>query len=1102
MEGSYGNVFPATNSAMAARPPPSSGADAYKVNVSRQKTRKWAEFKPQNYDGGDWGDEYDDDDADADEPDEPPPPPSKPMGPRLPGVPPALRQFQPVGPMPLQVHTQPAPAAVLGRPQQTDTGSPLFSGNASERAVGERTVSSQSSVISPGLRRMSPAPPSAGPSVATRFPLRKSSIGQHDSPDSQPGSTSKPWAEARSASPANATAKSPTTPNKPLPFIRPADIYRRMEEEKERERKSSMDSSSRASLDSGTVGRPAERTDLAAKSQMDSTADQSHPVAGAALEGGVESSRNPRPSLAPVAERKSEYGMEALLASYASDEPGGSFQPASSFREDPELPRIDPTSPKLPDLARMSTFGHDLFSTPSQFMAADAPSLPTIPVYLQASNASQPGFIAPPPPPPGTFVRSPADAPPAHIAASSQMPDLGPVGSAVEADVVFRTVQEGARSGSPPNGSQELAGLSLHQNGGSDVAQPSRYEPVSKQREATSSAEDQRPFRPSLPGGWVSETPTTPGDFLPPTPEPGPAPSPAHAPNQTLTPRALVGRSVESGEVSPMTETDDGSSSAGKSQRPAPDAASDVASELEPKSTPTTATTRDSEITPTAPLNPYRAPREPSGDDEYFRAPPPFGTNSTASSPVKDSDVLREEIMKSLSPMQPSSSFVESNDETTAAYHSAAGAARESSYLGDVYGDYWASSEDKVEQNILASTSSNEPAETLGNSTSSQIELSKDLPAVPADTAIVPSSTPVPGKHMAPEAESAAVTEPGDLRRRFSWEAGSKNNASAELAATELPVEQKALGSELSNMVAAAPTRLESSPERPSSSVARDGGLLSPSAPKPNITPILNLAPSSGISHQVSQATTLQPRLALDVPIEPPSPVSVMSAMQGQAPNNHRLSLAEEKMLSPVGQTPPPEQHPALNEGPQPLQPIPPQPNNLKKRGSINIIPFRQIMEMQSPAERIKHYNETRLQFAAIDTGLDEWLLALMSKHSEHAVLDPSFRIATSGSNAPFDAQQRLQSPVEGQAPPTFFQQANTFPPNLNEGGRLQNHMPMPPPMLHGPSGFGQHSKQVGTKSKELLLAAGKTGKGFGKGLLSKGKSKLRGTGDKVFFNS
>ncbi|KAG7291513.1 hypothetical protein NEMBOFW57_001532 [Staphylotrichum longicolle] len=91
-------------------------------------------------------------------------------------------------------------------------------------------------------------------------------------------------------------------------------------------------------------------------------------------------------------------------------------------------------------------------------------------------------------------------------------------------------------------------------------------------------------------------------------------------------------------------------------------------------------------------------------------------------------------------------------------------------------------------------------------------------------------------------------------------------------------------------------------------------------------------------------------------------------------------------------------------------------------------------MEMPSPAERIKHYNETRWQFSAVKTGLDDWLEEMMSRHPEHA-------------------------------------------------------------SDHSLSGLGHSSGQVGTKSKELFMAAGKAGKG----LFSKGRNKLREKGDRVF---
>lgn len=137
-------------------------------------------------------------------------------------------------------------------------------------------------------------------------------------------------------------------------------------------------------------------------------------------------------------------------------------------------------------------------------------------------------------------------------------------------------------------------------------------------------------------------------------------------------------------------------------------------------------------------------------------------------------------------------------------------------------------------------------------------------------------------------------------------------------------------------------------------------------------------------------------------------------------------------------------------------------------------MPFRQILEMPSASERIRHFKETRMQFATIDTGLDEWLAEMVKRHPEH--LQPGFH---------------SQPLTQNTAQVAHSQQQNAaFSGELAEGGLPTNNIPMPPPPSHG-----SHN-QVGIKSKELLLAAGKAGKG----LLSKGKNKLRGTGDKVFF--
>lgn len=166
------------------------------------------------------------------------------------------------------------------------------------------------SALPPPLQtRASPAP-SEG--AGNRFPPRKSSLSQA-SPTDMTVSSFPPAAAAAIPEPVSipstATPRSPINTGKALPIVRPADIYRRMEEEREKERLS-IDSS-RPSIDSGSskpagdvaspkrvqdrrssesLGRPGVQTSSFERNQDDD-------------EGGVYS----RFALEPVAERKSEY---------------------------------------------------------------------------------------------------------------------------------------------------------------------------------------------------------------------------------------------------------------------------------------------------------------------------------------------------------------------------------------------------------------------------------------------------------------------------------------------------------------------------------------------------------------------------------------------------------------------------------------------------------------------------------------------------------------------------------------------------------------------------------------------------------------------------
>ncbi|KAF2110230.1 hypothetical protein BDV96DRAFT_615510 [Lophiotrema nucula] len=293
------NLYP------AGQPP------SFKTNVNRAKTKKWVEAKANSYDGGDWGeyDEYDEYGTEQ-EPLPPPPNPATNAGFRQP----AQRLGEPSRSFTDPQRQQPpqpgrrnsfeagdehrafsasiahpstvAPGSATGQPgfasypqQPYAPQAPVQAGirqaSAAESDYSDtpqhRRDFSPSALPPPLTTQLSPGPGSADNSPAsTSFPPRKSSVGQAESPISP-------------------RDRAPSNPTKPLPFIRPADIYRRVEEERQRER-ASIDSG-RPSLDSLT-GRP--REDFNSPQEQDVQAKP------------ADASKGLQP-LETVAERKSEY---------------------------------------------------------------------------------------------------------------------------------------------------------------------------------------------------------------------------------------------------------------------------------------------------------------------------------------------------------------------------------------------------------------------------------------------------------------------------------------------------------------------------------------------------------------------------------------------------------------------------------------------------------------------------------------------------------------------------------------------------------------------------------------------------------------------------
>jgi serine/arginine repetitive matrix protein 2 len=155
---------------------------------------------------------------------------------------------------------------------------------------------------------------------------------------------------------------------------------------------------------------------------------------------------------------------------------------------------------------------------------------------------------------------------------------------------------------------------------------------------------------------------------------------------------------------------------------------------------------------------------------------------------------------------------------------------------------------------------------------------------------------------------------------------------------------------------------------------------------------------------------------------------------------------------------------------------------------------FKDIMALSTPSERIGKYGEARQILAARDSGLDTWLVHMTTEHPD---LPASKSVP--GQTSQLTNNATLSSGPQASGQQSHYQQSpSTAGPQSGGGGgggarsRLGG-LSMPSQMSG--SALSHSGKEIGNKSKEFMHSAGK----MGKGLLSKGKSKLRGSGDKVF---
>ena len=262
------------------------------------------------------------------------------------------------------------------QPQQTSMGSRTQSmtSNISLQDFHNRRDFTPSALPPPLQTRGSPSPQSTSDSqTSVRRPPRKDSLSQHGPANPPPMDHSSfipNQMDRDDDSPLRERAGSNTS--KPLPFVRPADIYRRMQEEKEKERQSQE--SSRPSMDvimgqeAAPVSAHADRSSVVSIGR-----GPLHRSSYEVLNDG-DGTQRLKPTLDPVKERKSEYGFEGFsVDDYAK---GPQELPLTSTSDKMAIPAAQPSreaisTPMLPDVTRMSGFGESLLDT----LRPEAPQL-------------------------------------------------------------------------------------------------------------------------------------------------------------------------------------------------------------------------------------------------------------------------------------------------------------------------------------------------------------------------------------------------------------------------------------------------------------------------------------------------------------------------------------------------------------------------------------------------------------------------------------------------------------------------------------------------------------------------------------------------------
>ncbi|KAG6026113.1 hypothetical protein E4U19_002797 [Claviceps sp. Clav32 group G5] len=410
--------------------------------------------------------------------------------------------------------------------------------------------------------------------------------------------------------------------------------------------------------------------------------------------------------------------------------------------------------------------------------------------------------------------------------------------------------------------------------------------------------------------------------------------------------------------------------------------------------------------------------------------------NTETSSPVKDNDFLSDEILKSLS--LSASPAETSNNQFTR---------KDSQFPGRT-----------------GTNDSNDTSQDDDNSWEEDSEKDATSSEAMANIDPIPELSGLTAESPAKQsAQSLVPPQSSTLRARFSWEA-EERAAQLQPRTSSLPFNAASPAVQAGRGVGETASLTEETLRPIGLSPQVSNGSNQPAALQQSAFEASNLA-SSALENE---------------------PAAVSEANDSTVPDENALDQTELTAVSPM---PLSDNDPTFGDQ---LRPDSAHSTPSIQQPRAQAMSFRDIMKLGSSGERIAKYNESREIAALTDSGLENWLVHISAEYPDMTLNGP-FQTASGfapGSSAA--AQAGLSSPASQQ--PQHQQVLNAGTANSasspSSRGRLAS-LGMPSPVSG--STFGHSGNQIGTKSKELMHSAGK----MGKGLLSKGRSKLRGTGDK-----